>query len=276
VEGQITPRTKAIYAMHYGGLPMEMDPLLQIARERGLSVVEDAAHAAGAVYKGRKIGSLGDITVFSFQSQKNMTTLGEGGMLTTDNDVYAARLRRMRAFGVQPREGWHFPIYPYHPMGSDIVEIGSNYRMTPAQAAVGMAQLGKLDALNARRREIADQVVQGLTKVEGLTAQHVPTHCLHARFHCPFLLDSEPLGFSKYEFLQLMATEYRITSTVNYLPWYHFTVFQTMGCRRDQTPVTDKVFEQVFSTPVHPDLSDEDIAYLIWAVRDAILRLRRG
>ncbi len=274
VKSQITPRTKAVWAMHYAGLAMDMDGLLELARERGLAVVEDAAHAAGASYRGRKVGAIGDITVFSFQSQKNITTLGEGGMLTTDNDDYAAGLRRLRAFGVQPRKGWSYPAYPYHPMGNDILEIASNYRMTPPQAVAGIAQLDKLDANNERRRWAADSIIEGLRGLEGITAQEVPTDCVHARFHCPLLLDGERLGINKYEFLQLMATEYKVTNTINYLPWYHFSLFEKMGCRKDQTPITDRVFEQLFAVPIHPEMSEEDVAYAAWAIRDAVERMR--
>lgn len=274
IEKQITPRTKAIWPVHFAGLPVEMDPLLELARARGLFVVEDAAHAAGAAYKGKKVGALGDLTVFSFQSQKNMTTLGEGGMITTNNDEWAVRLRRLRSFGMQPREGWNYPIYDYHPRANDILEIASNYRMTPAQAVMGRIQLDKLEAMNAQRRKLSEQVIAGLTEVEGLTPQHVPPHCVHTRFHCSFLLEGERLGINKYEFLQLMASEYRVTNTINYLPWYHFSVFEKMGCRKDQTPITERVFEQIFTVPIHPEMVDVDVEYLVWAIKDAIRRLR--
>src|SRR6202453_237129 len=181
VEKKITPRTKAILPVHLYGQCSDMDALNDLARPRNIRVVEDAAHAAGAEYKGRKAGSLGDIAVFSFHQQKNMVTLGEGGMITTsDKRLYERMLshRSLCCLTYDPK-GKYLPIdETVHPMGKrywylDFDEIGFNYRMTDVQAAVGSVQLRKLESLNARRIQIANKYIEGLQGIEGLALPFV-------------------------------------------------------------------------------------------------------
>jgi perosamine synthetase len=142
VEARITPRTRAIMPVHLYGHPADMDPINAIARERGLLVVEDAAEAVGAAYKGRRTGGLGDCAAFSFFGNKIITT-GEGGMVTTDDDALAERLRLYRSQGMDPARRYWFPV------------IGFNYRMTNIAAAIGLAQLERVDAHLAARRRVA-------------------------------------------------------------------------------------------------------------------------
>ena len=174
VESKITSRTKAILPVHLYGQCSDMDALNELARPRGIRVVEDAAHAAGAEYKGRKAGSLGDIAVFSFHQQKNMVTLGEGGMITTsDKSLYEKMLsyRSLCCLTYDPK-GKYLPLdETVQPMGKrywyvDFDEIGFNYRMTDAQAAVGLVQLRKLDSFNAQRIEIARKYSAGLQGIK--------------------------------------------------------------------------------------------------------------
>ena len=177
VARKITPRTKAIIPVHLYGQCCDMDALMRLARPKGITVVEDAAHAAGAIYKGRKAGSLGDIGVFSFHQQKNMSTLGEGGMVTTSNPdleerMFSHRSLCARAYG--PKRKYLSVDETRRPMGKnywyfDFDDIGFNFRMTDAQAAVGLVQLRKLDGWNARRREIARRYTERLSGLPGLT-----------------------------------------------------------------------------------------------------------
>ena len=182
VEKKITPRTKAILPVHLYGQCSDMDALNDLARPRKICVVEDAAHAAGAEYKGRKAGSLGDIAVFSFHQQKNMVTLGEGGLVTTsDKSLYERMLshRSLCCLTYDPK-GKYLPLdESIHPMGKrywflDFEEIGFNYRMTDVQAAVGLVQLRKLDSLNQRRMQIAAKYSAGLRGIRGLTLPFAP------------------------------------------------------------------------------------------------------
>ncbi len=190
VEKKITPRTKAILPVHLYGQCSDMDALNDLARPRNIRVVEDAAHAAGAEYKGRKAGSLGDIGVFSFHQQKNMVTLGEGGLITTsDKSLYQRMLshRSLCCLTYDPK-GKYLPLdETIHPMGKrywflDFEEIGFNYRMTDVQAAVGLVQLRKLDSLNQRRMQIAAAYSAGLKDIRGLTLPFIAPGNKHV-FH---------------------------------------------------------------------------------------------
>src|SRR5258707_2774043 len=199
VEKKITSRTKAILPVHLYGQCSDMDALNDLARPHNICVVEDAAHAAGAEYKGRKAGSLGDIAVFSFHQQKNMVTLGEGGLITTsDKSLYERMLshRSLCCLTYDPK-GKYLPLdESIHPMGKrywylDFEEIGFNYRMTDVQAAVGLVQLQKLHSLNERRMQIASMYSQGLAGIEGLTLPFIAPQNKHVfHIYCLLLEDS--------------------------------------------------------------------------------------
>jgi dTDP-4-amino-4,6-dideoxygalactose transaminase len=158
VRAKITPRTKAIFLVHLTGQCCDMDPILDLAKQHGLKVVEDAAHTVGATYKGRKAGALGDAATFSFHSIKNMTSLGEGGMLTTPHAAWAAKVPQMRSMGVTYAHemGRPDPLDYWLPLLYEVDDIDgyipNNYRMNECQAAVGRVQLRKVDALTERRR----------------------------------------------------------------------------------------------------------------------------
>jgi perosamine synthetase len=158
VEALITPRTKGVIAVHLYGHPVDMDPLLATARKHGLFVVEDAAEAHGGLYKNRRVGSLADIAVFSFYGNK-IVTCGEGGMVVTDDPELARKVRLFKGQGMDPARRYWFPT------------IGYNYRMTNIEAAIGLAQLEKVDWLLARKREIAEQYAQCLRDVSGVSLQ---------------------------------------------------------------------------------------------------------
>src|ERR1700737_2102887 len=176
VAEKITTRTKVILPVHLYGQCCDMDALNALAKPRGIIVVEDAAHAAGAEYKGRKAGSLGDIGVFSFHQQKNMVTLGESGMVTTSNKALYERMLSYRSLCCRTYDpkGKYLAIdESVQPMGKrywflEFDGIGFNYRMTDIQAAVGLVQMGRLDAMNARRAEIASKYAEGLAGISGL------------------------------------------------------------------------------------------------------------
>jgi len=156
LEEKITPRTKGIIVVHLYGHPVNMEPVLDIAQRHGLFVIEDAAEAHGAEYKGQRVGSLGDIATFSFYGNKIITT-GEGGMVVTDDDKLANKVRQLKGQGMDPKRRYWFPI------------IGYNYRMTNIQAAIGLAQLEKADWHIYRRREVASWYYKRLKEVQGLT-----------------------------------------------------------------------------------------------------------
>ncbi len=277
VEKKITARTRAILPVHLYGQCSDMDALNEIALPRGIRVVEDAAHAAGAEYKGRKAGSLGDIGVFSFHQQKNMVTLGEGGMLTTgDKGLYEKMLshRSLCCLTYDPK-GKYLPLdEAIHPMGKrywflDFEEIGFNYRMTDAQAAVGSVQLRKLESLNARRIAIAQKYSEGLSGIKGLTLPFVLPDNKHV-FHIFNVLIQPEFGRSKEDFMWEMYTGKQIKVWSHYMPIHLTTAYRRLGHNPGECPIAEKLFEQYVSLPIHPRMSDEVVQYVIDSIRELV------
>jgi perosamine synthetase len=275
VEKKITPRTKAILPVHLYGQSSDMDALNELARPRNIRVVEDAAHAAGAEYKGRKTGSLGDIAVFSFHQQKNMVTLGEGGLITTsDKSLYERMLshRSLCCLTYDPK-GKYLPLdESIHPMGKrywylDFEEIGFNYRMTDVQAAVGLVQLQKLHSLNERRMQIARMYSDGLEGIEGLTLPFVAPQNKHV-FHIYCLLLEDSFSRNKEDFMWELYTSKRIKAWSHYMPIHLTTVYRNMGHQPGECPVAEKLFEKYVSLPIHPRMTDEVVQYVIDSVRE--------
>jgi dTDP-4-amino-4,6-dideoxygalactose transaminase len=275
VAEKITPRTKAILPVHLYGQCCDMDALNELARPRGICVVEDAAHAAGAESKGRKAGALGDIAVFSFHQQKNMVTLGEGGMITTnDRALYENMLsHRSLCCRTYDPKGKYLPIdEKANPMGKrywylDFDDIGFNYRMTDAQAAVGLVQLRKLDDLNARRIAIAEQYRQGLGGLPGLTLPYVVSGNKHV-FHVFCILLEVGFSRSKENFMWELYTAKKIKAWSHYMPIHLTTAYRRLGHHPGECPIAETLFEQYVSIPIHPRLSDETVQYVIDSIRE--------
>jgi dTDP-4-amino-4,6-dideoxygalactose transaminase len=275
VAEKITPRTKAILPVHLYGQCCDMDALNELARPRGICVVEDAAHAAGAESKGRKAGALGDIAVFSFHQQKNMVTLGEGGMITTnDRALYENMLsHRSLCCRTYDPKGKYLPIdEKANPMGKrywylDFDDIGFNYRMTDAQAAVGLVQLRKLDDLNARRIAIAEQYRQGLGGLPGLTLPYVVSGNKHV-FHVFCILLEAGFSRSKENFMWELYTAKKIKAWSHYMPIHLTTAYRRLGHHPGECPIAETLFEQYVSIPIHPRMSDETVQYVIDSIRE--------
>ena len=275
VAQKVTDRTKAILPVHLYGQCCDIDALNEIARGQGAVVVEDAAHAAGAEYKGRKAGSLGDIGVFSFHQQKNMVTLGEGGMITTsDRDMYerALSFRSLCCRTYDPK-GKYLPIdEAVLPMGKrywylDFDEVGFNFRMTDAQAAVGLVQLRKLDGFNARRIEIANRYFEGLRGIQGLRLPFVAPGVKHV-FHVFCVLVEPAFRLSKEDFMWELYTGKRIKAWSHYMPIHLTTAYRKLGHGEGECPVAEELFQQYVSIPIHPRMSEETIRYVVDSIRE--------
>lgn len=182
----ITPRIKAVIPVHYFGHAAEMDAINEVAERHGIVVIEDCAQAHGTVYKGRRVGSIGHLGTFSFFATKHMTT-GEGGAITTNNGEWAEKAKRFRSHGLVGR--------------NDHVILGYNYRMTEMAAAMGIVQLGKLDAFNKARIRNTEYLIERLRDVPWLTLPQVPDYVVHTYFWCHVLVDEEALGFSAQELI---------------------------------------------------------------------------
>ena len=275
VATRITARTKAILPVHLYGQCCDMDALNALARPRGILVVEDAAHAAGAEYKGRKAGTLGDIAVFSFHQQKNMVTLGEGGMVTTGSRKLYERMlshRSLCCLTYDPK-GKYLPIdEAAQPMGKrywylDFDEIGFNYRMTDAQAAVGLVQLKKLDSHNAKRIEIAQKYTCGFRGLAGLELPYVQPEYKHV-YHVYALLVEPEFRLNKEDFMWEMYTAKRIKVWSHYMPIHLTTAYRKLGHGPGECPVAEELFGKYVSLPIHPRMTEESIQYVIRSVRE--------
>jgi perosamine synthetase len=275
VAGKITSKTKAILAVHLYGQCCDMDALNDLARPKGIAVIEDAAHAAGAEYKGHRAGSLGDIGVFSFHQQKNMVTLGEGGMVTTSNKVFYERILSYRSLCCRTYDpkGKYLAIdESVKPMGKrywylEFDGIGFNYRMTDIQAAVGLVQLGRLDALNARRIEIAEKYAEQLAEILGLQLLRVEQDRKHV-YHIFTVLVQPEFPLSKEDFMWELYTKKGIKVWSHYMPMHLTDVYRGMGHSEGECPIAEKLFDQYVSIPIHPRLTDEAIQYVIDSIRE--------
>ena len=275
VAEKITDRTKAIIVVHLYGQCCEMDPIMDLARDRGILVIEDCAHAAGAEYKGRRAGTLGDIGVFSFHQQKNMVTLGEGGMITTSRkDLYEWMLsfRSLCCLTYDPK-GKYLPIdEAKRPMGKrywylDFDEVGFNFRMTDMQAAVGLVQLTKLDGFNARRIEIANLYCERLRGIRGLTLPYASPDVKHV-FHIYCVLVEPEFRLSKEDFMWEMYTRKRIKVWSHYMPIHLTTAYRKLGHGEGECPVAEGLFHKYVSLPIHPRMTDDTISYVTDSIRD--------
>ncbi len=263
VERRITAKTRALTVMHYGGYPCEMDELLGIARRHGLAVVEDAAHAPGAVYKGRKAGTLGDVACFSFFANKHIAT-GEGGMLVTNRDDVAERVRLMRSHGMTALT---WDRHHGHAHSYDVVSAGYNYRIDEMRSALGLVQLNRLEESNRRRRRLVDSYRQALSGLDGVSLPfcgHAHTSSNHL---FPVLLEDPA---RRLEFIQSLKRE-GIQTSIHYPPIHLFTYYRELfGYAAGDLPVTEDVCAREVTLPLYPAMTEQDVQTVVAAVRRAL------
>ena len=275
LEALINPRTKAIVPVHLAGQCCAMDRIMKIAGKHGVAVIEDCAHTPGAEYLGRKAGALGNLGVFSFHQQKNMCTLGEGGMVTTDSrelyeKVLSYRSLCCRIYGGSDK---YLPIdEKQHPMGKEywrlqFDDLGYNFRMIDAQAAVGIEQLKKLDGFNAKRSELAARLTEKLRGVPGIVLPWVDPKGKHI-FHFYFILLTDKHPLKKAEFMWELYTNKGIKVWNHYMPIHLSGPYRVRGHKEGECPVAEKAHDYFLSLPIHPRLTEEAIDYLAASVAE--------
>lgn len=263
VEQRITSNTRAILATHMNGLSAPMDDLLALAerhshRKHGpLKVIGDAARAAGGGYRGTKIGKKGWMNIFSFHTMKNMTTLGEGGAITTDDDELAARLRRLRQWG--EGEGW-----------------GSSYKMTKVQAAVGPIQLRRLDGMIAARRRLARQRSEMLAGCPYISLPTEPEGTVHSYYMYTILVAREWAGPKRDKLIALLKEKYGVSCGVYNAPCYETNAFIRRHTEGQRLPLSEELGKRIFCPPIHPAMSERDNAYLAAAIWEAVEEIERA
>jgi len=283
IEEAITDRTKAIFLVHLGGQMCDMDPIMALARKHDLRVVEDAAHAPGAAYKGRKAGSIGDIGTFSFHTWKNMTTLGEGGMVVCRDEALAGKLRSLKGFG--------FAKGPYEdvwdctegdlPWYQELVRVGayygSNYRLSDVQAAMGITQLDKLDRANDLRRRFAAWLTEGLADVDEVATPREDPNCRHVYHLYNIQFESQKLGVGKEALLRPLVEQCGIRCWIQYVPSYLLHVHREKGHEPGECPVAEEVFrKKLISLPIGPTMTREQAGYMARSIKEIVGRLRKS
>lgn len=275
LEEMITPRTKAIVPVHLYGQCCEMDRILQISEKYGIPVIEDCAHNPGGEYKGKKAGTLGHMGVFSFHQQKNMSTLGEGGLVTTNSREFFEKVLSYRSLCCRiygPSDKYLSVDEEKYPMGKEywklyFDDIGFNYRMTDAQAAVGIEQLKKLDGFNARRIRLANRLTEKLQGVRGLTLPYVNPDGTHV-FHLYMIMLDKEFPMNKADFMWEMYTGKGIKAWSHYMPIHLTHPYKAGGHREGECPVAEEAFMKYVTLPIHPRLTEEAIDHMARSIRE--------
>lgn len=268
----ITSRTRAILPVHYAGYACDMDAILAIARDHGLKVIEDAAHALPSHYKNRMVGTLGDITCFSFYATKTLTT-GEGGMATTESPELAERMRRLSLHGIS-KDAWK----RYTAEGTwryDILEAGYKYNLTDIQAALGLAQLAKCDAMRERRVTIAKRYSKALCALEAYEVPSAPEHTQHAWHLYVLQVNAAALRIDRNRVIDELKKR-GIGTSVHFIPLHLHTLYQQqLGYRTGQFPNAEESFGRAISLPIYPGLTEQDTDRVIEALHDIAQEYRR-
>ena len=272
IEKRVTGNTKAIMPVDYAGQPCDLDAIRDIAEDNNLLVIEDAAHAVGAEYKGKKIGSIADATIFSFHPVKQMTT-GEGGMITTDNEEIVELARIYRNHGLSKdaveRFGKHGSWY------YEMTHLGFNYRLTDIHAALGLGQLGKLNRFLERRTEIARKYNDAFEDIEEIKTPVIKGYIKHAWHLYVIEIVPENLRADRDQIFKALRAE-NIGVNLHYIPVHlHPYYREKFGYKNGDYPVAEEIFERVISLPMFPKMNDEDIDDVINAVQKVIGHYRK-
>src|SRR6266545_3201381 len=272
IEAAITAKTKAIIPVHFGGQPCDMEPILEIAQRHKLYVIEDAAHALPASYQGKKVGTIGDITCFSFYATKTITT-GEGGMATTDNTEWAERMRMMSLHGIS-HDAWK----RYTKEGSwyyEVLRPGFKYNLTDIGAAIGIEQLKKCDAFGAARKRIATAYNEGLSKLPEIQTPVCESDVQHAWHLYVIQLDLERLKINRYQFIEALK-EQGIGTSVHFIPLHLHPYYRDkFGYAPDDFPKASETYQRIISLPIYPKMTEAHIEHVIAAVGKIVQEQRR-
>jgi perosamine synthetase len=267
----VTPHTKAILPVDYAGHPADLEHVSEIAERHGLTVIEDACHALGAEYRGRRVGGLSHMTVFSFHPVKHLTT-GEGGMVTTDNARFAETLRRFRNHGIssEARQRQTAGQWQY-----DMVLLGFNYRLTDIGCALGLEQLKKLEPNLARRRKIAARYNAAFRGIRGVNPPSIRSDVNPAWHLYPIRLDFSVLSAGRGEVFSALRAE-NIGVNVHYIPVHRHSYYRDrFGYKGGEYPVAEAAYERLISLPMFHGMSDDDVDDVVKAVTKVVAAFGR-
>jgi len=262
IETLITEKTKAIIPMHYAGFPCDMEKIMSIAKKNNLSVIEDACHGPLSEYKGKKLGTIGDIGCFSFFSNKNIST-GEGGMIVTNNKAVFERIKNLRSHGMTTVS---YDRAKGHATSYDITDLGYNYRMDDIRASLGLTQIKKLLPDLKRRAEIRDLYISELKSIEEIIIPFEKNTGFVSNYIFPIVLkDSNAI---KRDRLRNILKDRFIQTSIHYPPVHLFSIY---GYKNGSLPVTENVGDNEITLPMYGNLSDENVHYITESIKKGLL-----
>lgn len=262
IEAKISPKTKAIIVMHYGGFACDMDSIMDIAKRHNLKVIEDACHAPLSEYKGKKLGTIGDVGCFSFFSNKNIST-GEGGMLVTNSKEFYDRTKLLRSHGMTSMS---YERAKGHSTEYDVVESGYNYRMDDIRSAIGVVQLDKIKRDLEKRAEIRKVYVEGLKKIDGIIIPFQDYQEFSSNYVMPILLKDST--YEKRNKIRSQLSELGIQTSVHYPAVHRFSIYKENYV---DLPITDYVADNLITLPMYSKLTMDEVSFIVSAVSDLIL-----
>ena len=267
IKKKITSRTKAIIPVHFAGQPCDMDEICEIAEENDLYVIEDAAHAIDAEYKGRKIGNISDLTIFSFHPVKNITT-AEGGMVTTNDSELNEKLLMFRTHGITKdaikRFGKSGDFY------YDMQYLGFRYNLSELHSALGVQQLDKLESFQKRRREVVKIYNKELGQIEEITIPYVKNDVKHSWHLYVIQLNLEKLSVDRDQIFKALRAE-NIGVNVHYIPVHYHSFYQNkFGLKQGMLPNVEWLYPRLITIPLFSKISDEDVYDVIGALKKVI------
>jgi len=265
IKARITDKTKAVVAVDFTGQAVKVEEIKKICHDNGLVFIEDAAHSIGTKYKGRQVGSLADMTTFSFHPVKTVTG-GEGGAILTNNDEYHKKLVLAHTHGITHDEALMEEAPHEGPWYYEQISMGFNYRLTDFQAALIESQMTKLDKFAARRKEIVARYNEAFKDVPGIIIQEEIPESDTCRHLYIIRLDFDVLKCTRREFFDAMSAE-NVQCQVHYVPVYYFPFYKHLGYEKGLCPNAEKIYEGIMSIPLYPKMTDDDVSDVIEAVR---------
>ncbi|SIQ30261.1 UDP-4-amino-4,6-dideoxy-N-acetyl-beta-L-altrosamine transaminase [Halanaerobium kushneri] len=272
IEEKITDKTKAIIPVHYTGQPCEMDEIMEIADKYNLTVIADGAHAVGAEYKGQKVGSVADMTTFSFHPVKHITT-GEGGMITTDSKDLYDILIKFRTHGIT-KESSEYINESHGPWYHEQQKLGYNYRITDIQCALGISQLEKIDKFLTRRREIVEEYNKAFSDFEGIIIPEQLRNTNSAWHLYVIQLDLEKLSADRKEIFKDLRNK-NLGVNVHYIPVYYHPYYQELGYEKGICPNAENLYERIITIPLYPKMSDQQVEEVINRAKEVIRKYQK-
>ncbi len=272
VAAKMTERTKAVVAVDYTGQAVELDSLMKLCKEKGAVLIEDAAHSIGTKYAGRPIGSIADMTTFSFHPVKTVTG-GEGGAVLTNEEAYYKKLLLYRTHGIT-KDASLMEKEPEGPWYYEQTALGMNYRITDIQAALLLSQLDKLDRFSGRRKQIVARYNEAFSKMPELTVQEEIPESDTTRHLYILRIKPEMLTIDRRTFFDYMAAE-NICCNVHYIPVYYHPYYQKLGYERGICPKAEKLYEEMMSLPLYYAMTDKDVEDVISAVKKIVDNCRK-